>query len=565
MGLGSTNASAEHPTPLRPNAVRRRWPPLLAYLALGLVLYAPSLPGGPISDDYGFLLNPWVIDPSPRHLLEILDPTSQATISLRNYAPVRALVNALEWRLAAENAPVYHATNVATHALACWLVALLLIQSGLPEVTAFLGGAFLLVHPAQVEAVAWMSQIWNALAMALGAGALLAQRNRPRLAFALFALALLTRPTSVCFLPAAWIRAFCWRRARAGAPPRFAGLAAWTLALAVVGAAELATFHDAGAAARFEPAPDALAKARTLVAGFGRYVAMAVTGFGVSPFQEPRVALSWLDPWWLLGLAAGAASGARTLVCLARGREEAAWWAWALAAFAPISQLFPFLYPTADRYLYFMLPGLLGGALLAGQDATRRIASPDARRLAALVAVACAAAAIGAFGIATYARSAIWLSEDRVLADAARHFPHGVAANLLAARRAASQGDVDAAVAAIEACRARGWDYYTYLMSHPAFEPVRGLPAFQASIARFADGVIETETRRARKTQLDWRDLAQAYQIRGRDAEAAAALEQGIALGGPLDASLRAELARLRSSTPGAAAIMPPGAPPEER
>ena len=568
MGFDSTSATPERPAPPPqiPRATRRlRAALLLGYLAVALAIYWPSLQGGPISDDYGFLLNPWVVDASPRHLLEILDPRSQATLSLRNYAPLRALANALEWKLVAENAPVYHGINVAMHALACWLAALLMIQSGLSEAVAFLGGAFLLAHPAQVEAVAWMSQIWNAMALALGAGALLAQRRRPLVAWALFALALLTRPTAVSFLPAALLREWSWRRAEApSSSHRGLWLAAWALACLAVGSAELATFHESGAAARIVPYADVAAKARTLVADFGRYLAMAATGLGVSAFQEPNVALSWFDPWWLFGLGAGAAIAARSLVCLVRGREEAAWWAWGVGAFVPVSQLFPFLYPTADRYLYFMLPGLLGGALLAGREASSRLAAP-ARPLAVHLAAACALAAIGALALTSHTRAALWTSEDRVLADAARHYPRGVIANLLAARRAASQGDVDATVASIEACRARGWDYYTYLLAHPAFEPVRASPPFQALLGRFADELIEVETRRVRRSQLDWRDLAQAYELRRRDADAAAALERGLALGGPLDAVLRNELARLRTGRSDDAAIMAPGALPEDR
>jgi hypothetical protein len=436
------------------------------------------------------------------------------------------------------------------HALACWLLALLLRQTGLPWVAAGLGGAFVLVHPALVEAIAWMSQIWNPLGLAFGTGALLAQRRRPALACALFVLALLTRPTAVSFLPVALLREWSWRRSAAAAPAparRALWLAAWMLALLAVGAAELSTFHESGAAARLLPYPDAAAKARTLVADFGRYLAMAATGFGVSAFQEPRVARSWLDPWWLFGLAAGVLIAVRSGLCLVRGREEAAWWAWAVAAFVPISQIFPFLYPTADRYLYFILPGLVGAVLLAGHELASRGLAAAQHTLAARLATAGALAALIALALTSHSRAALWTSEDRVLADAARHFPHGVSANLLAARRAGSQGDIDGAVDALEACRARGWDYYTYLTSHPAFEPVRNAPAFQALIGRFADDLIEVETHRERKTQLDWRDLAEAYQIRGRRAEATAALEQGIALGGPIDAMLKSELARLRA------------------
>ena len=538
---------------------------LAGYLALSFAIYWPSFSGGPISDDYLLILNPWVSNPTPEHLLEILDPHSQVTLLLRNYAPMRALVQALEWQLFPRNTYLFHGANAVAHALACWLLALLLRQAGLSGLAAALGGAFVLVHPALVEAIAWMSQIWNPLGLALGAGALLAQRRRPALALALFVLALLTRPTAVSFLPVALLREWSWRRSQPApaAARRALWLAAWTLALLAVGTAELSTFHESGAAARLVPYPDAAAKARTLVADFGRYLAMAATGFGVSAFQEPRVARSWLDPWWLFGLAAGLAIAVRSALCLVRGREEAAWWAWAVAAFVPISQLFPFLYPTADRYLYFILPGLVGAVLLAGRELASRLAAAQ-REPAARLATAGALAALVALALASHSRAAIWTSEDNVHRDSARHFPHGVLANLQAARRAGSQGDIDGAVEALEACRARGWDFYSILLTDKAFEPVRNAPAFQALIGRFADDLIEVETHREQKTQLDWLNLGQAYELRKRWDEAAAALERGIALGGPSDALLKLELARARAPTPpDPAAIFGPAAPPE--
>ena len=559
MGAEATTATSTG-RPERGPARQRRAALLLGYAAIGFAIYSPCLPGPPVSDDYGLLLNPWVIDLSAQHTLELLDPRSQATLVLRNYAPVRPLIQELEWHWFGQNtqpgilmrmfgvddpAPAYHAVNVAVHALTAWLLALLLAQAGLPLAAAALGGALFLVHPAAVEAVAWMSQIWGPVGLGFGVGALLLQRRRPAAALALFALALLSRPTAVCFLPVAMLREWSWRREAQGR--RWVWMLGWLVVFAALSAAELRVFRDSGAAAQSPLHPDPLVHARSVVASAGRYAAMALTGHGVGAFQEPGPALSWLDPWWLLGVATTTAIGARALVCLRRGREEAAWWAWAPAAFLPVSQLFPFLYPMADRYLYFMLPGLIGGVGLAGQDLGARIGDAGRRRLAAGAATALAVGAIAGFGVWSHARAALWLSEDRVLADAAAHSPEGVIAHLLRARRSAAAGDVEQAVAALGFCRARGWDYYGYLQLHPAFEPVRSAPAFQALIARFADDRIAAAGRRGRLTQLDLRDLAEAYELRGRSAEAMAALERALALGGPLDPELRTQLAKLRA------------------
>jgi hypothetical protein len=323
-------------------------------------------------------------------------------------------------------------------------------------------------------------------------------------------------------------------------------MAAWAATCAAIAGSELAVFAESESAARAPVHPDPRVQARTIFANAARYLAMAA-GFGVSAFQEPRPALSWLDPWWLAGAAAVVALGARAIAGFARGREEAAWWSGAAAAFLPVSQIFPFLYPVADRYLYFMLPGLIGGALLAGREPARGWA-PRTRRRAALALGAMTLIGVTWLGAASRSRAALWTSENRVLDDAALHHPGGVAANLIAARRAASAGDVEGAIELLEACRARGWDYYRILLdpNQREWEPVRSDPRFQALIARIADGAIAETERRARLTQMELWDLASAYRLRERWPDALAALERARAVGGPLDPELPDEMTKVR-------------------
>ena len=188
-----------------------------------------------------------------------------------------------------------------------------------------------------------------------------------------------------------------------------------------------------------------------------------------------------------------------------------------------------------------MLPGLIGAVLLAGRR-VRAIAAIPAPALFAAVALVCAG-----FAFWGHQRAAIWVTEDRVLGDAARRWPDGVPAHLLAARRAAMAGDVDAAIAHLEVCRAHGWDYYNHLLRHPSFEPVRATPPFQQLIRDFAGDAIERAGRTRRHTQLDLRDIAEAHRLRGEYADALAALEQAVELGGPLDRDLRPMLVSLRA------------------
>ena len=58
--------------------------------------------------------------------------------------------------------------------------------------------------------------------------------------------------------------------------------------------------------------------------------------------------------------------GYRVVATLRARSVEAGFWLLAAASFFPVSQIVPLPFPIADRYLYGILPGLLGGLLLAG-------------------------------------------------------------------------------------------------------------------------------------------------------------------------------------------------------
>ena len=171
-----------------------------------------------------------------------------------------------------------------------------------------------------------------------------------------------------------------------------------------------------------------------------RYLVMAATSYGVSAFHQPDPVTSPLDPWVIGALAMLVLLGARSLWALIGRREEAAWWAWAAISFLPVSQITPFVYPIADRYLYFILPGLLGGVLLAARDLLAPLArSPRAGRLARAGEVAVLCLGI-AFAWQSYERAALWTSERLLLADAIRHYPDGPSAHYAKAREAADLG-----------------------------------------------------------------------------------------------------------------------------
>jgi hypothetical protein len=299
--------------------------------------------------------------------------------------------------------------------------------------------------------------------------------------------------------------------------------------------------------------PDSWVQLRTMVEIGARYLAMAATSYGTATFHEPARALSWLDPWWLAGLAAGVVVALRGALALARRQEEAAWWVWAAAAYAPISQVFPFLYPMADRYLYMILPGLLGAVMLALAEAwtglERRLRPPGFGAIPpAWIAAAAALALVLVFGLRSHERARVWRSPAAVELDAIRHYPDGISARVFRSAQAAERGD--AKQAAEEARRAfeLGFHRFMHFYEVPAFAAVRSDPAFQALLVEMAGRWIEETRRMPHPTQADLRVRAHAHIVRGEHAEAEDLLQQALELGGGFDAQVRAELARVRAA-----------------
>jgi protein O-mannosyl-transferase len=519
-------------------------------LAVSTAVYWPALSGPPISDDFAYLLNPWITNPSGENLKALVDPWSQATSSLKNYAPVRAFVHSFQWWAHPQVSLAYHLENLVVHALATTLLAAFLFSVGVRATAALVAGAIFLVHPANVEAVAWMSQIWSPLALLFVLLALLALSRRPALATVSVALALLSKPMAVFAAPAAAVLAWCSTGGAAssskeGTPPRWAWIALWFLLTLLFTAAQVAAYGDSGPR---QLNADRAVVVRSMATYALRYLVMAYTSYGVAAFQEPPLSLSVGDPFTLAALLAVAALAVRLVVTLRRRSAEAVGWVWSAAAFAPVSQIFPFLYPVADRYLYFMLPGILLASCIAGQDLLERFADPRWRLFLSRGLLALGLGATVLFGVRSSERVRLWRSEDALMADSARAYPDGVSSLVLRAQSAALQGDTSTTITLLRTASQRDWDYWNFALASPAFQQVRDDPRFKALIADLAEGLIKKVERRSRPTQLELLQLAQAHEIRGETEAAAAAIDRGLALGGPLDGELRTLRASLNQA-----------------
>ena len=516
------------------------------FLVAAFLIYSPALHGTFISDDEHYVLrNVFVHDPV-ENWRAIVDPTSVLAEIVENYAPVHVLLHALEWQLFGTETFGYHVVNIALHALASLLLALLLLRSGVSRLAAALGGAFFLVHSANVEAVAWINQLKTSSAMVLCLGALLSHPRRPVLGTLLFALGLMAKPTAAVALFVAAAFGWAGTRRREGAESgaetsdwRWAWLVVWAVILALFAVAEFAAFSQtAGQAPTLYL--DLADRIRSSFAIGMRYLVMAATTYGLSTFHEPDPA-GLFDPWWLASLPVFGALGWRTIVTLRDRKPEAAWWIFSLVSFAPVCGLIPLPFPIADRYLYFLLPGLIGGVLLAVPELLeRRSLSPrfwrGVRVFAAIVIVL--------FAARSFDRARVWRTPFTVMADSVTHYPDGVAAKTQRATAAAQSGDVRAAVRLLSEAHARGYNRLDHLL-HDSYRPIQGQPEFEELKKQWAREWIDRLSRNDSPSQHELQPIAQAQIVLGDLESARDTIRSAIAIGGPLTPNLEVDLAEV--------------------
>jgi hypothetical protein len=292
-------------------------------------------------------------------------------------------------------------------------------------------------------------------------------------------------------------------------------------------------------------------RGRTVFAVGLRYLLMAASGTGLSTFHEPAPVLSFADPWLLAALVVLGLLGWRVVVCLRARREEAVYWLWAAISFGPLSGVVPLPHPMADRYLYFVLPGLIGAVLLAWRTVlpsmvARLGGGAERDRQLGVAAVALCALLLVHFAAASHSRASVFVSAEGLMADAELHYPDGAAASTRKASRAARRGDFAAAVTHLRAAQKRGYNRLDHVLNDPAYGPMQSYPDFVAIKYEMADDWLERLTRNPDPSQLEARAIAQAYIVKDDLPAALRTIERAIEIPGPITDDLRGDAEQLR-------------------
>lgn len=381
--------------------LHRWWPELLAVLAAAAV-YAPAIGFSFVFDDHALIgadgWPAWLGGDVP-------------------YRPVRWASYRIDGLLGGSPA-VYHAHNIAWHALVGALTASVARRLGASAFAAALGSLLLIAHPLAVEAVAYVAGRRDVVAVAMAMISLLAwMHGRPIAAAMAMTVAAGAKESALAFLPVLAAASAC------ALAPGGVRAAATVSAAATLGVSLVAAY---GVVGPFAPEPTFAAIAavgRTLV----HYVANLVWPVALSPeypalrsFMIAQTSAASLvsSVAAAVALTAAAALACRACVQATRDRSSraaafcAAWVVTMLAALAIWGSLHE---PGADRHAYLALPALAVSAAVFLTRATSRLAyRAGIMPLPAAAATAIACVLIPVLTAATRTAMLPW-KDDRAL------------------------------------------------------------------------------------------------------------------------------------------------------
>jgi len=349
-----------------------------------------------------------------------------------NYAPVHLLSYTIDHALWGLRPGAFLFTNLLLHTINGLLLYRLFTRLLDDRLAAWFGAALFLLHPVQVETVAWISQRKNLLAMLfflLAWEFYLAYRDggktRGRLYYALslmaLLLALLSKSVAVVFPLAMLLFDHCYPSA--SGKPRFLDKGPYLLisvavaVLAVLSQTPDYTEWGAGGGRAPYHGGSAMATFLTMSTVFCSYLRIIVLPFNLSALYDPVIHKS-VDP---AVLAAFLFLGGIAYLIYRLYRHDRCivfWPLFAILALLPVAQIVPLVTLMNDRYLYFPLIGV--AALMAygcRQIGLRCLAHP-------LLVPTAMGILLFSYAVISVQRCGIWRDASTLWSDTVRKSPN---------------------------------------------------------------------------------------------------------------------------------------------
>lgn len=421
----------------------------MAIIALTFLTYASTLRHGFLFnwDDYDYVVNNQVI-----HELSLSNIKAVfSSYYIGNYAPLHLISYMLDYQLWGLNPTGYHFGNVLLHALNGVLIYRLFIKLELSNIPALFGAVLFVLHPVQVESVAWVSERKNVLSAFFFLLALLtyieyrqtgAGRVRSYL-LSLFFLtcALLSKSAAVIFPVVILCYEFCY--CTSSGRPKLADKVPFvllTLAACILTLKSQDT--SAGGGMRGYPGGTPLTTLWTMLPVFLSYLKDLVYPFDLSPYYMTTIrktadGMVLSSAVILLGLAG------LVVMSVRRWPRLFLFISVYVLALMPVMQIVPLLTLKNDRYLYFPMIGAAGVVAILISVLMQRT-----KRLSITV-VAVAIIAYTALGGATYYQAQQWKDSITLWQFAIRQNPDNMLAWLMLAKSYTHQGKTRDAIASM--------------------------------------------------------------------------------------------------------------------
>jgi tetratricopeptide (TPR) repeat protein len=443
------------------------WTPWLIAL-LAAALYLGTLGYSFVWDDLALIaLNQFVrqLADLPNWLAMTHEQASFGYLSGNLYRPGVLVSLAVDFSLWRDEAGGFHLTNVLLHALMVWLVHRLVQSvSGRKDLAAAVALLFA-VHPAHVEAVAWISargDLWVSICMV--AATLSYQKflrahgwSRARwygAALAMMGIGLLFKEAAVTLPPVLLLlealgpkigapRTGPWWRALLRSLPF------WAMGVGhlVFLSRPLQSYNPGSLTPQV-----LLARLPGSLETLARYVGLLVFPVTMRPFYDLPRPTSVLEPWPLAG--AGLLVGLLALGCLAWRRLPAAafglgWFLVTVAPYLDLLAISPRTMGLADRYLYGSSLGflLLAVVLLDGAAACLARSRPPGR--AHYLGITAGVLVLGSIGL-TARYLPVWRDNLSLYSRMVQDFPQAAGPRLNLGTTYLDLGEVDRGIVELE-------------------------------------------------------------------------------------------------------------------
>lgn len=373
-------------------------------------------------DDKYITANPDVIGFSIEHLRNVF-----TGFYVGNYAPLHILSYMLDVSIWGVNPAGFALTNIILHAGNGCLLYFILLRMNRSRLLAIVAALIFLVHPVQVESVAWFSQRKNLLAMSFFLLSFLSyqlfqERFKQKeywfysASLIFFSLSLLTKPVAIAFPLGLVLYDLCF-----GYRSGFRQKMAVILPFAVLAAAfALLAFVSQGSGGRTGYlGGEASIEFINMLPVLTKYLFLLLYPFNLNVIYNTPIKMA-MDGEAILGATLLALFLVGWSILYFRRRELFFWLSLSVLMFLPVANIIPQITLMHDRYLYFPMLGIAALAGFAMQGTLERLEST--RRI---VAVTMMCAVIAVWGFAAQQRVLIWQDAVSLWTDAVAKSPTG--------------------------------------------------------------------------------------------------------------------------------------------